>query len=144
MQKGLAVVKTNGLEFDRNASHEDVVESLTELLPSVFGYFARIQGDGQPAWCLATPLRNKLRIVPSSHPDGAVLDYNKGNGTTGFRNNRIFLGKHLLFQSLFCQPSGIVTIDPVPAELLREWKAEWAGANKSSFRKPLASNDGEF
>ncbi|KAJ7732949.1 hypothetical protein DFH07DRAFT_968222 [Mycena maculata] len=129
VQKGLAVVNSSvGIEFDRNTSHEDVVESFAQLLPSVFSYLAGIQDGVQPAWCLATPLRNKLSVVPSSLPDGSVLDYNKGNGTTGFRNNRIF----------------IVTIDPVPTDRLGEWKAEWEANNKSSFRKPVARTDADL
>ncbi|KAJ7436837.1 hypothetical protein FB451DRAFT_1193633 [Mycena latifolia] len=122
---GLAVVNAEGIQFDRTASHEGIVEVLADLLPLPFTYFARVQqeaeDDDEPAWCLATPVRNRLVIVPSSHPDGAIFDFNKGNATTSFRNNRIF----------------IVARSAIPADVLREW----AGQNTSSFRKPIGSDD---
>lgn len=96
VEEGLAVLDpTKGIQFDSAASHEDIVEWLLELLPLPFTYLAHVQqetNDGDPAWRVATALRNKLVIAPSSHPDGAVLDYNKGNATTNWKNHQIFIG----------------------------------------------------
>ncbi|KAJ7158391.1 hypothetical protein C8R43DRAFT_1124986 [Mycena crocata] len=123
---GLAVVNVEGFRFRRSASHEDIVDQLTELLQRPFDYFARIQeeaGLDEPAWCLATSLGKKLTIVPSIHPDGRVIDFNKGNATTGYRHNRIF----------------IVSREPIPADLLKEWE----GPESSSFRRPASVHDDE-
>ncbi|KAJ6481612.1 hypothetical protein DFH09DRAFT_1107512 [Mycena vulgaris] len=87
--EGLAVVNANGIDFDRTASHEDVITHFLDLLPLM-------PGNDEPTWYLAAPVGRKLVIVPSAHPDGAVLDFNKGNGTTGFRNNHLFIGEFSL------------------------------------------------
>ncbi|KAF8209153.1 hypothetical protein K438DRAFT_1960885 [Mycena galopus ATCC 62051] len=114
----LAVVDSQGIVIDRDASHEEVVEHFTQLLPHPFEHFARVEeeaDDGERAWDLATPVKNKLVIVPldSDGPDGSTIDFNKGTATTGFRNSRVF----------------IVSRDPIPVELLREW----AGPSSSSY-----------
>ncbi|KAJ7720709.1 hypothetical protein B0H16DRAFT_1738704 [Mycena metata] len=123
---GLAIVKTQGIKFDREADHEDVVAAFTQHLPLPFEYFARIQreaGNNEPVWYLASALKKQLVIVPSDRPDGSVVDFNKGNATTGFRNNRIF----------------IVSRDPMPPEILQEW----AKTTPSSFRQSHAADTSE-
>ncbi|KAJ7195165.1 hypothetical protein B0H12DRAFT_1082246 [Mycena haematopus] len=50
----LAVVDSQGIVFDRDASHEEIEEQLTELLPLPFHYFARRQREsGKRPWFLA-------------------------------------------------------------------------------------------
>ncbi|KAJ7733828.1 hypothetical protein B0H14DRAFT_3517285 [Mycena olivaceomarginata] len=123
---GLAVVNSKGISFERDASHEEVVAALTDLLPLPFNYFkTTCEAEAeQPAWDLATPVKHKLVIVPSDseRPDGLALDFNKGTGTAGYRNSRIFIASR----------------DPIPIELLREW----AGPNSSSFKQSPTSDDG--
>ncbi|KAJ7733824.1 hypothetical protein B0H14DRAFT_3517281 [Mycena olivaceomarginata] len=122
---GLAVVNSKGISFECDTSHEEVVAALTELLPLPFDYFKTCEAEAeQPAWDLATPVKHKLVIVPSDseRPDGLVLDFNKGTGTAGYRNSRIFIASR----------------DPIPIELLREW----AGPNSSSFKQSPTSDDG--
>ncbi|KAJ6476125.1 hypothetical protein C8R45DRAFT_1102414 [Mycena sanguinolenta] len=109
--QGLAVVKNNdGISFERDASHEEVVIILSDLLPRPFEYFReREEETGEPAWDLATPIKQKLVIVPSDdseRPDGLTIDFNKGPGTSGFQNSRIFIG---------------ILPRPNPAEFLRDW-----------------------
>ncbi|KAJ7718286.1 hypothetical protein B0H16DRAFT_1740173 [Mycena metata] len=123
---GLAIVKTQGIKFDREADHEEIVAAFTKHLPLPFAYFDRIQreaGNNEPVWYLASALKKQLVIVPSDRPDGSVVDFNKGNATTGFRNNRIF----------------IVSRAPIPADLLQEW----AKTTPSSFRQSLAADTSE-
>ncbi|KAJ7031182.1 hypothetical protein C8F04DRAFT_1263212 [Mycena alexandri] len=123
---GLAIVKTQGIKFDREADHEEIVAAFTKHLPLPFAYFDRIQREAdndEPVWYLASALKKQLVIVPSDRPDGSVVDFNKGNATTGFRNNRIF----------------IVSRAPIPADLLQEW----AKTTPSSFRQSLAADTSE-
>ncbi|KAJ7704740.1 hypothetical protein B0H16DRAFT_1747468 [Mycena metata] len=123
---GLAIVKTQGIKFDREADHEEIIAAFTKHLPLPFAYFDRIQreaGNDEPVWYLASALKKQLVIVPSDRPDGSVVDFNKGNATTGFRNNRIF----------------IVSRAPIPADLLQEW----AKTTPSSFRQSLAADTKE-
>ncbi|KAJ7869214.1 hypothetical protein B0H14DRAFT_2572054 [Mycena olivaceomarginata] len=108
-----------------DASHEEVVAALTELLPLLSTISKTCEAEAeQPAWDLATPVKHKLVIVPSDseRPDGLALDFNKGTGTAGYRNSRIFIASR----------------DPIPIELLREW----AGPNSSSFKQSPTSDDG--
>ncbi|KAJ7195164.1 hypothetical protein B0H12DRAFT_1082245 [Mycena haematopus] len=56
----------------------------------------------------------------SAGPDGATLDFNKGTGTTGYRNSRIF----------------IVSRDPISVDLLREW-----APNSSSYKESHSNDD---
>ncbi|KAJ6543012.1 hypothetical protein B0H19DRAFT_1077029 [Mycena capillaripes] len=117
-QDGLAVVNNkDGIAFDRDASREDVKSQLRGLIPGPFAWFDGLEeeADDTDVWYLATAVKQKLVLVPdSSCPDGATLDFNKGNTTNGFWNCRIF----------------IVPRDPIPIELLREW----AGPKSMSYR----------
>ncbi|KAK7027202.1 hypothetical protein R3P38DRAFT_2777268 [Favolaschia claudopus] len=109
----IAVVNnTEGIVVDRDATYADVVDLLNDLIPLPFAYFSRVETEQEgfePVWYLLTPVKGRLVVVPSDNgslgPDGAALDFNKGNSTTGFRNSRIFIASR----------------DPVPIELLREW-----------------------
>ncbi|KAJ7165972.1 hypothetical protein C8R46DRAFT_1219743 [Mycena filopes] len=127
---GLAVVKyKRGIVFDREADHEQVVEALTALLPLPFAYFARLQeeasdSDDQPVWYLAAIAKKKLVVVPSDRPDGSVLDYNKGSGTTGFRN---------------------ISRDPIPEDILAEWLSTTSSVKRASSQDeedtPMSDED---
>ncbi|KAF7334666.1 hypothetical protein MVEN_02297100 [Mycena venus] len=122
----LAVVDSQGIVFDCDASHEEIEEQLTDLLPLPFNYFARLKHElGKRPWYLAAAVKGKLVIVPSEDtagPDGATLDFNKGTGTAGYRNSKIW----------------IVSRDPIPVELLREW-----APSSSSYRESQV-NDGDL
>ncbi|KAJ7140647.1 hypothetical protein C8R44DRAFT_866354 [Mycena epipterygia] len=119
--EGRAVLDLNeGFEFDRTSSHEEVVDTLTALLPLAFPYFQHLQdeaGNFEPAWRLATVAKKKIVISPVVHPKGSDLDFVKGNATSGFKNSWLF----------------IVSRKPIPTELLKEWTSP----TLSSFRKPF-------
>ncbi|KAJ7286391.1 hypothetical protein C8J57DRAFT_1216582 [Mycena rebaudengoi] len=121
----LAVVDSQGIVFDCDASHEEIEERLTNILPLPFLYFAQRKRElGKQPWFLATAVKGKLVIVPSeasAGPDGATLDFNKGTGTSGYRNSKIF----------------IVSRDPIPVDLLREW-----APSSSSYREAQINDDG--
>ncbi|KAJ7062380.1 hypothetical protein C8F01DRAFT_1230755 [Mycena amicta] len=119
---GLAVVDTDGITISRLASHEEIVERLTELLPLPFTYFDQIQcesGHEQPAWVLVAPHHQRLEVLPFPAPDGAALDFNKGKASQGYRNHTIY----------------IASCDPIGAEYLQEW----ASPQISAFRNASTS-----
>ncbi|KAJ7744084.1 hypothetical protein B0H16DRAFT_1858088 [Mycena metata] len=116
---GLAVVKSQGIEFSRDADHEEVV-----ALPLPFDYFGRLQreaDDDELLWYLATAVRGRLTLVPSRRPDGSAIEINKGHATASWRNSHIF----------------IVSRDPIPGDLLQEW----AAANMESSLSVDTSED---
>ncbi|KAJ6530278.1 hypothetical protein B0H19DRAFT_1192658 [Mycena capillaripes] len=104
---GLAVLNDQGITLDRNWIHDELWETLQDLLPLPFTYFQNLQlKSGQPSWYLAAIGKNRrLGIVPSQYPTGAEADYNKGAGTSGWRNNRLW----------------IVSREPIPYNVHKEW-----------------------
>ncbi|KAK7006617.1 hypothetical protein R3P38DRAFT_3213942 [Favolaschia claudopus] len=75
-------------------------DAFAALLPGPFEYFERQQIDNtdgfdHPIWYLATISQRRLRLVPANYPTGAQVDYNKGANTTGWRNNRVWIGRSL-------------------------------------------------
>ncbi|KAJ7202107.1 hypothetical protein GGX14DRAFT_399679 [Mycena pura] len=106
---GLAVFDVNkGIKFDQNASHEGVMDRLSELLPGPFAYLRRLHeesSDKGSTWCLAVKRQRKLAIIPIPFPTGMTLDFNKGPRSTGFKNHRII----------------IVTREPIPEDILEQW-----------------------
>ncbi|KAF8189538.1 hypothetical protein K438DRAFT_1763746 [Mycena galopus ATCC 62051] len=107
---GLAVVDTSeGFEFDRTWSHEDLFDALTTHLPLPFSFFEELQhdaNDDQPAWRIATVSRNRIEVLNTlTHPTGKDVDYHKGSSTTGFRSSHVF----------------IVAFNAIPSEVLKEW-----------------------
>ncbi|KAJ7748973.1 hypothetical protein B0H16DRAFT_1888324 [Mycena metata] len=110
---GLAVLRENeGIVLDRTWSHEELVGALHEYFPEVFAYFEQLfqdsMNDGsepRPVWHLATIAHRRLKVAPVKFPTGANADYNKGAGTTGWRNNRLW----------------IVSRDPIPSKICMQW-----------------------
>ncbi|KAJ6592485.1 hypothetical protein B0H19DRAFT_1245356 [Mycena capillaripes] len=104
---GLAVLNDQGVTLDRNWIHDELSETLQDLLPHPFTYFHNLQLEsGQPSWHLAAIGKNRrLDIVPSQYPTGAEADYNKGAGTSGWRNNRLW----------------IVSREPIPYNVRKDW-----------------------
>lgn len=105
---GLAVLRENeGIVLDRTWSHEELVGALHEYFPEVFAYFEQLfqdsMNDGsepRPVWHLATIAHRRLKVAPVKFPTGANADYNKGAGTTGWRNNRLWIGQSNTYHEL--------------------------------------------
>jgi hypothetical protein len=103
---GLAILRDDkGISLDRTWTYEELAAALYDLLPHLFAYFERMQQESgnsdsddedasgnKPAWYLASIVKKQLQIVPANFPTGADADYNKGAGTTGWRNNRLWIG----------------------------------------------------
>ncbi|KAF7358341.1 hypothetical protein MVEN_00883700 [Mycena venus] len=129
---GLAVVNsTEGFEFDRTWTFDQLVDALMGLLPLPFSFFA--QAD-EPGWYLATVVQRRLQVLANlTHPTGADVDYHKGSSTNGFRNNRVF----------------IVSRQPIPAKMLGLWAKqcpEPGPSHKSSAdsdKEELVSEDSD-
>ena len=94
----------SGIEFSNAWSHEEVGDALRQLFPQLFEYFDTLDpvllgsesGHGEPhilsPWLLCVPSNRRLKLVPELHPDGKMLQFNKGASRTGFRENRVFIG----------------------------------------------------
>ncbi|KAJ7171625.1 hypothetical protein C8R43DRAFT_978844 [Mycena crocata] len=94
--RGLAVVDSSkGITLNRTWTHDELRDALHDLLPLAFPYFDRIQNKSQddgPVWYLGGIAKRQLAIVETAHPTGADVDYHKGGGTTGWRNDRVWIG----------------------------------------------------
>ncbi|KAJ7149100.1 hypothetical protein C8R46DRAFT_1044372 [Mycena filopes] len=135
--KGLAVLRDNeGITLDRTWSHEEFVAAMHEYFPEAFAYFEGLfqesidsYAEPQAVWHLGTISARRLKIVPVKFPTGANADYNKGAGTTGWRNNRLW----------------IVSRNPIPTKIT----AQWAIPEALDFHDPATqaataqSDDGE-
>lgn len=126
---GFAVLRDGqGITLNRTWSHKELANALGDLLPQPFACT-----EGDPGWYLATMSKRHLRIVPLNYPTGADADYNKGAGTTGWRNNRLWIGQvpraFTLSILIFSLP---VTRKPIPDEIIQTW----ASPEVLAFRGP--------
>ncbi|KAJ7749552.1 hypothetical protein DFH07DRAFT_1062313 [Mycena maculata] len=121
--RGHAVVRAErGIEFDRTCDHREFTDALEQLLPHPFAYFDRLRdesADDKPCWYLAAVAGKRLQIVPRTHPTGADADYHKGNMTSSFRQNRLW----------------IISRDLIPADIVETWGEVDALA---AFRDPTS------
>ncbi|KAJ7023810.1 hypothetical protein C8F04DRAFT_1193116 [Mycena alexandri] len=132
---GLAVLHENkGIVLDRTWTHEEFVAALHGYFPEAFAYFEGIfdesieDGSGhQPVWHLATIASRRLQVVPIKFPTGANADYNKGPGTAGWRNNRLW----------------IVSRDPIPSKTRAQWTSPDALDFNDPTKQAVARSDDE-
>ncbi|KAJ7043440.1 hypothetical protein C8F04DRAFT_1250868 [Mycena alexandri] len=132
---GLAVLHENkGIVLDHTWTHEEFVAAPHGYFPEAFAYFEGIfdesieDGSGhQPVWHLATIASRRLQVVPIKFPTGANADYNKGPGTAGWRNNRLW----------------IVSRDPIPSKTRAQWTSPDALDFNDPTKQAVARSDDE-
>lgn len=97
----------NGISFDKNWTHEQVVEKLKSLFPTLFNYFAALPLEVNnsdhpmdtlfaPQWMLLVKQRTSLHVLNQfPKPNGMTIFRNTCLSRVGFKNQHLFLGMFL-------------------------------------------------
>ncbi|KAJ7078133.1 hypothetical protein B0H15DRAFT_860676 [Mycena belliarum] len=100
VNEGLAYRKDGQIEISINATYEEVVDILSEVLPGPMRYLDNLTGlvvferEGRSfkaaPWVLTTKVKQRLEVVPIALPTGRDLLTHRGSGS---ENRYIIIGK---------------------------------------------------
>ncbi|KAJ7085469.1 hypothetical protein B0H15DRAFT_783179, partial [Mycena belliarum] len=99
VNEGLAYRKDGQIEISINATYEEVVDILSEVLPGPMRYLDKMglvvfEREGRSfkaaPWVLTTKVKQRLEVVPIALPTGRDLLTHRGSGS---ENRYIIIGK---------------------------------------------------
>ncbi|KAJ7464811.1 hypothetical protein B0H11DRAFT_2240570 [Mycena galericulata] len=103
INQGLAIRKDNQIEIPLAATHQEIVDILSENLSGPMAYFDMIgptvfndpssgaQVLSVPGWVLLTRVRQRLEIVEVAHPTGNDVFVHRGGQKNATENRFIFI-----------------------------------------------------